>query len=1103
LIHLLTTTILLLCLVFPGAAFSAVKLRVGYYEQDPVFFTKDGGPKGIAYDVIWELAKRNQWELTFISTTRERCLDMIANGDIDVIMALPFTYDFPSIRFTKSSIVADWGTVYTVSDAVSNIQDLAGVRIGYAVNDPHAEVFKVMAGNLGVGVTLVRYDSYAEVLAAVGDGEVGAGIANRLYGLRHGANHGVKQTTVLFNPVSLRIAGSNEMSAEIFEALDQGLQEIKEEKDSVYQQSLERWLESETSLMLWVNPTSVSIIVGVVLIQLVAFFWVRRRLSDTSTIADRHEEALKEETKVRKEAQDALWESVERHRAMFTDNRLPQLLIDGETQEILEVNPAAESFYGYLSGELVNMTAMDINALEPNQLNPLLLEVEQGRSHLMTQHRLASGRIKDVELFISPLYIHESRQNLVTVVDISERVVAEKARRASEERLDLAVKGGGLAFWDWDVESGNFIFSDQYAVMLGYPPGTLGAALDDLLVRVHPNDRDSVYADFQSCLDALDGSHHVQFRMRTKSGELGWFVSRGRVSQRTTGGKPLRVTGIAYDITERKQTHDRLASINDTFLGFGTDPEENIANLTSLIGRELGGCAAFYNRISADVLSPHSFWNVEEIDKYAEIGAGHLSYELMSRNVSGLFLLNNLQSSKFNVSDPDVARFGLESYLGQIIKVDGRPIGVLCVLFKESYTPTESDERSFGIVATALTIEEERKLAAAALVLAKDEAESANRAKSEFLANMSHEIRTPLNGIFGMLQLVGETELMPEQRDFINTAQTSGRSLLRVINDVLDFSKMEAGMLALEPGPFDFRQMSKSVLDNFRVQAAEKQLALTTDIDDSVPQIIVGDEARLRQILFNLVGNGVKFTQEGVVSIESWVFPSQGKAKNLRLYITIRDTGIGIPDEMLGSVFSAFSQVDGSYTREYGGTGLGLGIVKRLVNLMGGEIAVESDEEGTRIHFFVDVGDSPGVQLNKQDSLPPSVLIKPMNVLLVEDERVNRMVVKKHLERLGHTVSEAEDGMQAVEKLKVGEYDVILMDIQMPKMDGLETTRTIRTAPELKEKADIPIIALTAHAMKGDRARFLAVGMNDYLAKPVEFVDLISVLSSVSTRLHL
>lgn len=411
--------------------------------------------------------------------------------------------------------------------------------------------------------------------------------------------------------------------------------------------------------------------------------------------------------------------------------------------------------------------------------------------------------------------------------------------------------------------------------------------------------------------------------------------------------------------------------------------------------------------------------------------------------------------------------------------------------------PTESDRQLFSIVAAAISVEEVRRTFGQQLIRAKEKAEAASHAKSEFLANMSHEIRTPLNGIFGMLQLVEDTRLDDEQRDYVKTAMTSGRSLLRVINDVLDFSKMEAGMLVLENEPFDVRRMVTEVLDNFSVQVAEKELELVVDIDVDMPRILLGDEARIRQILFNLVGNSVKFTPSGSIKVESWVSLPSYSGQDARLFLTVRDTGIGIPDSKIESAFNAFSQVDGSYTRQYGGTGLGLGIVKRLVDLMGGEIAVESDSGGTAIHLFFKVQEGVGDISPEDDDTLMTDTSRPLSILLAEDERVNRISVVRHLEKFGHFVDTASDGEEAVERAQKNVYDVILMDIQMPGMDGLSATRIIRENERLAGSREVPIVALTAHAMKGDREKFLAAGMNGYLAKPIDFADLAALFSRV------
>lgn len=1102
---LASLTILMVCLVLPGRALAVDFLRVGFYEEVPLSFeVREGEPSGIAVDVITAIAREQGWGLDFVFESRDECLALLARGEIDVVAALPFTYDLMSeVNFTTNSIIADWGAVFVDELAVSSIKDLDGKRIGFAMGDKRATTFKRLAGDLDVSFTLIQLDDYRQVLQAVRGGAIDAGIASRLYGLRYGSSLGVQSTSVLFDPSSMRMGVSPKAPRELLFILNEGLGRFKSDKKSVYHASLKRWLSPGSVHVEWyLSPYMWGGISLFIVLQLLGGYWLWQRFSRTSSEAIRHEEALREETEVRKRAQVALWESVERHRAMFTDNKLPQLLLDGSSLKVMESNPAADVFYGYPPGELSTMGIYDLTAETLVKVSSHVRDISQGLSRLETSHRLASGDVREVELFISTLYTQDDVQYLLTVVDISERVRAEKARIASEERLDLAVRGGDLAFWDWDIRTGSVVFNDQFAHMLGYGPNEIGDTLEDVLVRVHPDDYHLMRDSFDKCLYSEEDSLFTECRLRTKSGDWRWFVTRGRVSMRSVSGESLRITGIAYDITERKLTEDRLSSINDCLLGFGTDPDENIQSLTDLAGSLLGSRAAFYNRARHTLLTTVCSWNASLGEAELPVTEGHLSHILMGKGVDDLFIMRNLQTTDFVRTDPDVIALKAKTYMGRIARVNGIPAGVLCLFFAEDFSPSESEEKLFSIILAAIRVEEERKRSDEQLMEAKDAAEAASRAKSEFLANMSHEIRTPLNGIFGMLQLVSETDLDEDQRDFVDTALTSGRSLLRVINDVLDFSKMEAGMLSLEQEPFDFRGVVASVLDNFTVQASDKGLDMAVDIDDDVPAMVLGDEARIRQILFNLVGNAVKFTHKGDIGLESWVLPPELPERGMRLFITVSDTGIGIPDHMISSVFSAFSQADGSHTRRYGGTGLGLGIVKRLVHLMGGEIAVESGDAGTSIHLFVRVREHEQVIPTAGDDLPIAVHIEPMSVLLVEDERVNRMSVQRHLESLGHTVTTAEDGQKAVDLLRWNDFDVVLMDIQMPNMDGITATKIIRSDEKLKDKRDVPIIALTAHAMKGDREKFMKAGMTDYLAKPVEFVDLVSSLVSVSSAVR-
>jgi len=717
--------------------------------------------------------------------------------------------------------------------------------------------------------------------------------------------------------------------------------------------------------------------------------------------------------------------------------------------------------------------------------------------------------------------------------NITERRAITGQLEATLHRLKIATQAGGIGVWEYLPDTNKLIWDQRMHQLFGIPEGSFNGIFEDWRRHVYPDDFQAAEQAFE---DALAGTRplHIEFRVRHPELGLRYLTADAEVL-RDDAGRPTHVFGVNQDITDRKRAEQgllrqmdlqrQLITISNQFINSSSnDTDETIQTALDLLGRftETDRVYVFnYDHESSTCCNTHE-WCAGGVAPQRD------NLQALSLDLIPEFVEAHLAGRPFHLADiQDLApgsslRQVLESQDIQSLlalpmmedKVCVGFIGFEAVRKRHEFTEQERDLLKF--FSLMLTNVQKRQRMEDDLKAAKNKAEAANQAKSQFLANMSHEIRTPMNGVIGMTNILLDSGLGPEQQSYAKLTLSSANSLMEVIEDVLDFSKIEAGKVKLESVPFVPAKIIKDFIGVVSLQAEEKQLEFRSRLDSSIPSQVVGDAGRLRQVLSNLVGNALKFTEKGEIRLK--VRRAREKERvaakisgKICLEFTIEDTGIGIPEEEIDGLFERFAQIDDSNTRRFGGTGLGLAISRQLVGLMGGTFEVESRlGEGSTFRFTVyldGIAPAGGVEAEQNsgaDDLPAgtptgSAETIPMagRILLAEDNRINQFVVRKTLAMIGLQVDVVENGEGALQACDARSYDLILMDLHMPVMDGYEATRKIRQK-ERQSGSDLPtgtpIIALTADAQPSDREACLNAGMSDYLAKPVNPKKLVATI---------
>jgi PAS domain S-box-containing protein len=816
---------------------------------------------------------------------------------------------------------------------------------------------------------------------------------------------------------------------------------------------------------------------------------------------------------------------------LFDCNPAIMAVVTLDGGKFVDVNAAFVETLGYSRDEIIGHTVKELG---------LITDEHQRKESKDDIHRVGSIQNREIKVRKKDGSILEGvfsgeviddqgvKSFLVVIIDRTQQRQAERELKESEMRLNTAINNAKIGLWEWHVKTGETYFNEQWANLIGYTLEEISPVSIDTWIRfVHPDDLAASNEKLAKCFKGETEYYECEARVKHKNGEWVWVLDRGKVVEWDENGEPLLMLGthinidhikkveqeLIYDISERKRMETEL------------NKKERILSAVALSIKELLDEKDYYTAVKRCFSMLGEAAQVDRVylfqNSYDDKGNGRTSQKIEWTSSSSTPQLSNAELQQIPFEDIDffikpllegnpfygiVREFEDDRVQELLADQEILSIVVLPIYVRNTFWGfmgfdeckyervwTKAEFSTLSAFVNSLEKAIERRLVEEELEQSKRAADEANAAKSLFLANMSHEIRTPINGVLGIIDLLSKDTLSNEQKVYIDVLRKSTESLVNIINDILDLSKIESGKMELYQMPFELRESVREAVKLMQPLIDEKELEVIINISEDLPKYLLGDFEKIKQILLNLLSNAVKFTSKG--NIEIAIRGERIKEDYFRVEFLVKDTGVGISKEKIKSIFEPFVQADNTVSRRYGGTGLGLSICQKLVEMMAGRIWIKSSLGiGTEVYFLIHLEEAMGKVPQCLEVTNYKIVKRPLHILIAEDNEVNQMLICKVLENEGYTFKLAANGREAIELFDKEAFDVILMDIQMPEMDGYTAARHIRQ----KEKdTHIPIVALTAHAMKDDKAKCIEAGMDYYLTKPIYFNKLFAVFDEI------